>query len=286
MDIDVGKRIRDLRVAAGLTQKQLAHRLYVTAQAVSRWEQNLVEPNLQTINQMASIFHVSVDHLLGRADEETPVNPTSKEIEAMLDQKLAAQKRTIGVCDRCHRPILEGEPMHVENLGDGNKTVYCDACQKKKEAEDKARVERNNTKWRRLAWTLFGLGIGVALVITIVLGVMMPKSAGLIFGVGIPLSILLGMLLYCIAARNTNFSDIYLEIISWGCVKFPGLIFRMDIEGIVWVILMKILFWFLGIIISIGAFTLATGICAVLSIFFFPIAVKRSYTRPEKTEMY
>lgn len=289
--MEIGSRIHDLRVHAGMTQKDLADRLFVTAQAVSRWEQDLVEPNLYTLNKMASIFNVSVDFLLGRETNEAVTaapGPTKEEIGEVVEEHLAAQKRTIGVCSVCHRPILEGEKMHVEKYGNArtgrHENVYCDECYKKEVAETDKNIIKNNIKWRGVAWGLFALGLAVGLAVTIVLSVMMSDFVGTICAIGIPFSIMFAMFLYCLGARNTEFSSIYMEVITWGCVKLPGIIFSWSIEGIVWMILMKILFWILGILITIGAFAFATVICTVLSIFFFPIAVKRSYKNPEKTE--
>ena len=61
----IGDNIRRLRAEKGMTQKEIADRLFVTAQAVSRWENGEVEPSLNTITELAKIFEVSVDELLG-----------------------------------------------------------------------------------------------------------------------------------------------------------------------------------------------------------------------------
>ena len=45
----LGEKIKALRSENALTQKDLAEKLYVTAQAVSRWENNEVEPSINTI---------------------------------------------------------------------------------------------------------------------------------------------------------------------------------------------------------------------------------------------
>lgn len=38
MQVELGKRIRELRLAAGMTQEQLAQKMNLSAQAVSKWE--------------------------------------------------------------------------------------------------------------------------------------------------------------------------------------------------------------------------------------------------------
>lgn len=60
----LGEKIKQLRIAKGLTQKQLADKLFVTPQAVSRWEQNEVEPSVSALSELATIFDVSLDELI------------------------------------------------------------------------------------------------------------------------------------------------------------------------------------------------------------------------------
>ena len=50
----LGEKIKTLRSKNSLTQKDLAEKLYVTAQAVSRWENNEVEPSITTLPSLTS----------------------------------------------------------------------------------------------------------------------------------------------------------------------------------------------------------------------------------------
>ncbi|MDR0840191.1 MAG: helix-turn-helix domain-containing protein [Christensenellaceae bacterium] len=61
----IGRRIAALRKQAGMTQEQLADQLGVSAQAVSKWENDISCPDISILPTLASIFHVSVDMLLG-----------------------------------------------------------------------------------------------------------------------------------------------------------------------------------------------------------------------------
>lgn len=62
----LGKRIAYHRKRLGMTQEQLAQRVGVSAQAVSKWENNLSCPDITILPELASIFGISVDELLGR----------------------------------------------------------------------------------------------------------------------------------------------------------------------------------------------------------------------------
>ena len=55
----------ELRVKRGLSQDDLAERVYVTRQAVSRWENGETVPNTETLKLLSDFYHVSINTLLG-----------------------------------------------------------------------------------------------------------------------------------------------------------------------------------------------------------------------------
>ncbi len=57
--------ILDMRTKNHLTQEQLAEKLFVTRQAVSRWENGDSIPNVETLKMMSQLFGISMDDLLG-----------------------------------------------------------------------------------------------------------------------------------------------------------------------------------------------------------------------------
>ena len=71
MEQTLGKRIVKHRKRLKLTQDQLAEKLGVTAQAVSKWENDLSCPDISTLPKLAQLFGVTVDSLLGH--EAQPV---------------------------------------------------------------------------------------------------------------------------------------------------------------------------------------------------------------------
>lgn len=60
----IGENIAALRKKAGLTQEELSEKMCVTAQAVSKWENDLSCPDIENIRSMADLFGVTVDELL------------------------------------------------------------------------------------------------------------------------------------------------------------------------------------------------------------------------------
>jgi transcriptional regulator with XRE-family HTH domain len=66
----LGERIKILRKKRGLTQEELAKGLFVTFQAVSKWECNLSHPDITLVAPLTKILNVSADELLGLNDFE------------------------------------------------------------------------------------------------------------------------------------------------------------------------------------------------------------------------
>lgn len=62
----IGKRIAESRRNAGLTQEELANRLGVTPQALSKWEKGLSSPDLVMLSSLCEILDVSADYLVGK----------------------------------------------------------------------------------------------------------------------------------------------------------------------------------------------------------------------------
>ena len=57
--------ISELRKEYGLSQDELAEKVYVTRQAVSRWETGETIPNIETLKLLSKLFDVSINTLLG-----------------------------------------------------------------------------------------------------------------------------------------------------------------------------------------------------------------------------
>ncbi len=66
--MDFGEKLKALRTERGLTQEQLAAKLYVSRTAVSKWETGGGSPNLDSLQAVARLFDVSVDDLLSTDD--------------------------------------------------------------------------------------------------------------------------------------------------------------------------------------------------------------------------
>ncbi|MBQ7492665.1 MAG: helix-turn-helix domain-containing protein [Clostridia bacterium] len=68
--MELGKKIKQLRFKAGLTQEQLAEKLGIAAQSVSKWENAAAMPDITTLPLLAEIFGVSIDDLFDLTTEQ------------------------------------------------------------------------------------------------------------------------------------------------------------------------------------------------------------------------
>ena len=64
----LNKRIRELRLASGMSQVDLGNRLSVTKQTISNWENDNIQPSIEMLIRIADVFCVTTDDLLGRSD--------------------------------------------------------------------------------------------------------------------------------------------------------------------------------------------------------------------------
>lgn len=80
MEETLGRRIVQNRKRLGMTQDRLAELLGVTAQAVSKWENDQSCPDINTLPKLAKIFGITTDELLGSAPAvETTVEPSEED---------------------------------------------------------------------------------------------------------------------------------------------------------------------------------------------------------------
>lgn len=56
-------KLKELRTNAGLTQEEVAKRLYVSSQTVSKWERGLLTPDIKLLPRIAVLYHTSIDSI-------------------------------------------------------------------------------------------------------------------------------------------------------------------------------------------------------------------------------
>lgn len=101
MVFDFGYRLRELREWKHLTQTQVAKRLNLSKTTISGYESNTRTPSLEVLKNLAVLFEVSTDYLLGFEKHKMllmdGLTDHQQEILTMLAQELKKQ-RTYGDC--------------------------------------------------------------------------------------------------------------------------------------------------------------------------------------------
>nr|DAJ18455.1 MAG TPA: hypothetical protein [Siphoviridae sp. ctIwT7] len=71
----VGKNIRYLRESYGLTQKELANKIFKSESTVRMWELGNSEPDIETLIMLSKLFEVKIDDLINAQYEHQSSNP-------------------------------------------------------------------------------------------------------------------------------------------------------------------------------------------------------------------
>ena len=120
MDETLGKRIVSNRKRLGITQDRLAEQLGVTAQAVSKWENDQSCPDIAMLPKLAEIFGITTDELLGISQPRQETVHKAEIVDADADDRLirVAQRdivergRTIEAVMERYQRVLK--PMHEQ----------------------------------------------------------------------------------------------------------------------------------------------------------------------------
>ncbi len=68
--MNIGKKIKSLRLQKSVTQEELAGYLSISAQAISKWENGITTPDIQLLPELSAFFGVTIDELFDVADEK------------------------------------------------------------------------------------------------------------------------------------------------------------------------------------------------------------------------
>lgn len=79
-------RLKALRKKSGMSQSALANALFVSQQAVARWETDKATPNPETLSKLVELFQVSADELLGTENIKNPL--TSENISGLTEKQI------------------------------------------------------------------------------------------------------------------------------------------------------------------------------------------------------
>ena len=85
--MNYSERIKDLRLEKDLTQKALASLLNLTPNSICEWEKGRCAPGIDHLKNLSKIFEVSVDYIIGNADDYGVLPIHEKNVELTPDVK-------------------------------------------------------------------------------------------------------------------------------------------------------------------------------------------------------
>ena len=137
MNLKLGENIRNLRLQHKLTQEQLADRLGVSYQSVSRWENDVTYPDIEFLPAIARQFSVTTDYLLGQNDFEKRKR-IRKQIQSISKMGESDKDAIIDIIRTCRREQDNGEYFadiccHLRYCPDWKKTEVLDELRKSKD---------------------------------------------------------------------------------------------------------------------------------------------------------
>lgn len=67
----IGTRIKELRKIKNISQEELANELSVSRQTISKWESDIVSPDINNIEMLSNFFEVSTDYIINGKENKT-----------------------------------------------------------------------------------------------------------------------------------------------------------------------------------------------------------------------
>ncbi|MDE6200262.1 MAG: helix-turn-helix domain-containing protein [Clostridiales bacterium] len=91
-----GDNLKKYRIEKGYSQNDLAEKLFVTRQCVSKWEKGVTQPDLQTLSKISELLGVSADELIADCGGESQTKATDKSLFLFIMNIIVAAFCMIG----------------------------------------------------------------------------------------------------------------------------------------------------------------------------------------------
>ena len=172
-----GERLTRLRKAKGMTQEDIASKVTISPQAVSKWENDISSPDINTLLTLSELLDVSLDELLGKETKEE-VKDNNEETKEETKEDVKAEKETIDAevvedddddddddDDEEDTVVIDNHGIHVKNK---NEEVHIDKHGIRVNGEQK---QFGPSKIEKETWAITGILMGLAIIAYVILGV-------------------------------------------------------------------------------------------------------------------
>ncbi|MCM1438681.1 MAG: helix-turn-helix domain-containing protein [Roseburia sp.] len=252
----LGKTITEYRKKSELTQKDLGEMLNVSPQAVSKWENGQAEPDTSTLKKLSEIFKISTDELLGNLPPETEAAPA---VEILPAPETQYQAETVTEAEAITETAPEPEQYEINAAQASVKTS--------------APVKYINYEKRRtdiksvICGAVAGVAVFCALFFSLVYAGEVPAwFAG-------PFAAVFGVA-YFSFVMQMFWDGVVKEMFFFFLKSFqmPGVIFTLDLDGLLFLLLVKVGGAILSVILSVIFFLIGMIITPIGSIMILPFA--------------
>lgn len=266
-----GEKIAFLRKKHGMTQADLGTMLNVSYQAVSKWEREESYPDFDTISRISKIFRVPIQFFEQGVGSE--VLKESAPARVAMPERQKAEPKLVGLCKQCGKAVYEGDDART------NAGVVCKSCFQRTREEEARKVRQREEKkeqfdrrvrWRRNAGLIVGAIVAVlSCVICVCSGEVVAGLTLLLFGFTYT-----SQMFWNGAVQNCTLAGGHI-------IGEPGLIFTFDLDGVIWLIGMKILF----ALLRFAVWLLTVLVCALAALLISPFTFIPALLRVNRGEM-
>ena len=225
------------------------------------------------MSRLAKLFGVPLSYFENDEDGETAATVTAAQ------ESVSAPKVMLGVCKDCGRTVYEGEEATTEPA------LVCKKCVERKkveakcaaEEEDKRRKaaeqakldETHKIRNRGLIWSAVIIGF---LLICGIIGIATKPQDWVYTLIGMAVIIVFG---YTFVAQ-LFWDGVIADIAFFGgkVIGMPGVIFSLDLDGVIFLVVVKILFAIIKFLIWLVTFLAAAVVAMIISPFTFPFALR------------
>ena len=119
----LGKKLKELRLGAGMTQRALADRLEKSESAIRMWELGKSEPDMETLRRIAELFFVSADTLLGKEDARKESGNLGTVIHEGIRMIPVYESVSAGIGASPQEDVVDYYPCYIPSASEAEETL-------------------------------------------------------------------------------------------------------------------------------------------------------------------
>lgn len=127
MNIEIANRLAKLRKEKGYSQEQLAEELDISRQAISKWERAEASPDTDNLIELAKLYNVSLDYLLGLDNEESKSVNKNQIIINENGIHIEDEEDVVDISKQGIQVVEKGEEVFTKNNYHKFKSIF-DTC--------------------------------------------------------------------------------------------------------------------------------------------------------------